>query len=188
LNRKQSLAATLETVVENAVSRAGIQDIHTHLVPPAFGDLLLWGIDELLTYHYLVAELFRVPSLPVTPEQFWTLKKSDQADLVWKHLFLHRSPVSEAARGVLTCLRYLGLDPDERDLADHRRFFADTTVEAHLDRVLEVSGVHTLVMTNDPFEEQERALWMQGGREDSRFRAALRIDPLLTFQEEAGAV
>ena len=30
-------------------------------------------------------------------------------DLVWQHLFVDRSPVSEAARGVLTTLQMLGL-------------------------------------------------------------------------------
>jgi hypothetical protein len=27
-------------------------DVHTHLFPPSHGDLMLWGIDALLTYHY----------------------------------------------------------------------------------------------------------------------------------------
>ena len=34
-------------------------DIHTHVYSEAFGELLLWGIDELLSYQYLIAELFR---------------------------------------------------------------------------------------------------------------------------------
>jgi hypothetical protein len=34
-------------------------DLHTHLFPPSHGPLMLWGIDELLTYHYLVAEFFQ---------------------------------------------------------------------------------------------------------------------------------
>ena len=45
--------------VEEAVTRTPVSDIHTHLYDPAFGSLLLWGIDDLLTYHYLVAESFR---------------------------------------------------------------------------------------------------------------------------------
>ncbi|MBT3911732.1 MAG: glucuronate isomerase, partial [Verrucomicrobia bacterium] len=36
-----------------------VYDIHTHLYDPAFGELLLWGIDDQLVYHYLVAEAFR---------------------------------------------------------------------------------------------------------------------------------
>ena len=45
--------------VEAIVASTPVFDIHTHLYDPAFGPLLLWGIDELLVYHYLVAEAFR---------------------------------------------------------------------------------------------------------------------------------
>ena len=45
--------------VERTVMTAPVYDIHTHLYAPAFGDLLLWGIDDLLVYHYLVAEGFQ---------------------------------------------------------------------------------------------------------------------------------
>ena len=34
-------------------------DLHTHLFPPSHGALMLWGVDELLTYHYLIAEYFQ---------------------------------------------------------------------------------------------------------------------------------
>jgi hypothetical protein len=50
--------------VEEAVARTPVSDIHTHLYDPAFGKLLLWGVDELLTYHYLVSESFRYLDLP----------------------------------------------------------------------------------------------------------------------------
>ena len=33
--------------------------MHTHLFPLEFGELSRWGIDDLLTYHYLVAEVMR---------------------------------------------------------------------------------------------------------------------------------
>ena len=67
--------------------------------------LLLWGIDELLTYHYLVAEVFRVvPARQLPYETFWKMTKREQADHIWKHLFVERSPISEACRGVLTTL------------------------------------------------------------------------------------
>ena len=59
--------------VEEIVASTPVYDIHTHLYDPAFGDLLLWGIDDLLVYHYLVAEAFRYHNL--TYEQFWSLPK-----------------------------------------------------------------------------------------------------------------
>ena len=49
----------MRTTVREIVAAQPVMDIHTHLYSPEFGDLLLWGIDELLTYHYLIAETFR---------------------------------------------------------------------------------------------------------------------------------
>src|SRR5215208_579222 len=108
--------------VEEAVARTSISDIHTHLYDPAFGDLLLWGIDELLIYHYLVSESFRWMDVPY--DRFWAASKQEQADAIWKALFLDRSPISEACRGVLTVLNQLGLDVDQRDLPALRKWFA----------------------------------------------------------------
>ena len=51
--------AELRERVFRIVTETPVDDIHTHLYDPAFEKLLLWGIDELLIYHYLVAEGFR---------------------------------------------------------------------------------------------------------------------------------
>ena len=55
----QADTAALADEVEQIVMSTPVVDIHTHLYDPAFEGLLLWGIDELLVYHYLVAEAFR---------------------------------------------------------------------------------------------------------------------------------
>ncbi len=167
----------LAETVERAVLDAPIYDIHTHLYAPAFGDLLLWGIDDLLVYHYLVAEGFRHWDLPF--EDFWRLDKTTQADLIWTTLFIQHSPISEACRGVLTTLNALGLDVKARDLPKLRQWFAGHHVEGHLLRVMDLAGVHTICMTNSPFDDAERAVWDQGLPQDNRFTTALRIDPLL---------
>src|SRR5215216_4654534 len=83
-------ARELRRRVEEAVASAPALDMHTHLFAPHFGRLNLWGVDELLTYHYLVAELFR--SSDVTPEQFWGLAKPRQAELIWESLFVRQTP------------------------------------------------------------------------------------------------
>ncbi|HET9786403.1 MAG TPA: hypothetical protein VFP47_04685, partial [Pyrinomonadaceae bacterium] len=74
--------AELRAEVELVVSAAPVMDVHTHLFPPEFKELCLSGIDELLTYHYLVAETFRSARIPYN--QFWAMSKTEQADLVWK--------------------------------------------------------------------------------------------------------
>src|SRR3979490_3401083 len=99
----------IDAAVEDVLANTAFIDIHTHLFAPGFGSLGLWGIDELLTYHYLEAELFRFA--PIRPEQYWALNKQQRADLVWKTLFVENSPVSEATRGVVAVLQALGLDP-----------------------------------------------------------------------------
>ena len=179
-----SLASAEEVrkAVGKALAQVPITDVHTHLYDPAFEGLLLWGIDELLTYHYLVAEVFRWTDLPY--DEFWRLSREEQAALIWKTLFLERSPISESCRGVLTVLARLGLDPASRDLSAYRDFFREKSVQEYLDLVLEISGVKEVVTTNDPFDEAEREMWLGGRAGDPRFKAALRIDQLLNSYPE----
>lgn len=169
--------------VEAAVMNTPVFDIHTHLYDPAFGDLLLWGIDDLLVYHYLVAEVFRYLDVPY--EKFWALSRTAQADLIWRHLFIEHSPISEACRGVLTTLNRLGLDVKKRDLPAVRQWFRGWKVEDYIARCMELGGVKTICMTNSPFEDAERLVWEKGFRRDGRFVAALRIDPLLLTWPQA---
>ncbi len=163
--------------MERIVASTPVTDIHTHLYDPAFGELLLWGIDELLIYHYLVAEAFRY--LDLSFDDFWKLPKARQAELIWEKLFVENSPVSEACRGVLTTLHAFGLDPRKNDLPALRKWFARWKPEDFVDQCLALAGVESVHMTNSPFDDVERAVWEKGFKRDSRFVAALRIDPIL---------
>jgi len=165
----------LERTIRKILAETPLTDIHTHLYDPAMGPLLLWGIDDLLTYHYLVAEAFRArPDLDY--DAFWALEKREKADLIWEELFVKRSPVSEACRGVLTVLDRLGLNPRSRTLAPFRRYFAGRRVEDYVQTVLETANIARLYMTNDPLDPEERAAWERGFARDPRFLACLRLD------------
>ncbi len=170
-------ARQLRKEIEEVINRTRVIDVHTHLFAPEFGDLNLYGIDELLTYHYLIAETFR--STDISPEKFWQLTKPEQADLVWKTLFVENSPISEATRGVITVLTALGLDPNKSDLSEARAFFHSQCITEHLERVFEAAGVSDVVMTNDPFDVRETHVWERDVEIDRRFHAALRLDRLL---------
>jgi len=172
-------ADTLVAVVKKAVAETAITDIHTHLFPPSHDGLLLWGVDELLTYHYLVAELFTVAPAELTPEKFWKLGKTEQADLVWEHVFLRHGALSEAARGVVTTLNRLGLDVAGRDLAGIRKWFSEQKIENYIHKVFELAGLDHAVMTNDPFQPAEVACWDAGKPGLPILKAALRIDTLI---------
>lgn len=181
---------TLEQTVRRIVADQPVTDLHTHCYAPRFGDcsdgtgkgLLLWGIDELVTYHYLVAEVYRVVTPSELPyDKFWAMNKAEQADHIWKHLFVERTPISEACRGVLTTLSKLGLDPNESTLEPYRKFFRDQDANDYVDKVMQIANVDSITMTNPVFDDHERGLWEADSSvgDDSRFEAVLRCDPLL---------
>lgn len=64
----------IESTVAEVLAHTQFVYMHTHLVPPSFGKLNLWGTDELLTYHYLEAEFFR--SSDCRYDEYWV---DDQA-------------------------------------------------------------------------------------------------------------
>ena len=177
--------AALAAQIEKTVASTPVYDIHTHLYDPAFGELLLWGIDDLLVYHYLVAEAFRQFDIPY--DRFWAMSKQQQADAIWDALFLKHSPISEACRGVLTTLNRLGLDVKKRDLPALRKWFAKWNVSDYTTHVMDLAGVSRICMTNSPFDDIERVVWERGFRRDERFTAALRIDPLLLAWTDTAA-
>jgi len=167
----------MQMVVEKVLDTTKFIDIHTHLFPRAFGKLGLWGIDELLTYHYLEAEFFR--SSEMSPEAYFQLSKPKQAEAIWKALFVENSPISEATRGVVAVLRAFGLPTDTPDLREARAFFRKQNLENHVKQTLNLAGVDSVVMTNDPLDPEEQRIWMSGAEPDPRFRSALRLDRIL---------
>jgi hypothetical protein len=167
----------LATIVEEELAAARFIDVHTHLFTPSLGELGLWGIDELLTYHYLEAELFR--SSAITPDQYWSLSKTAKADAIWQALFVENTPVSEATRGVVAVLAAFRLPTTARDLGEARALFSKQERRAHIRRVFELAGISEAVMTNDPLDPEEAQLWLRGAEPDPQFRAVLRLDRIL---------
>jgi hypothetical protein len=182
LTDAEELRAEVEIVVKSTL----VMDAHTHLFPPEFNELCLFGIDELLTYHYLTAETFRSARIP--HNQFWAMSKTDQADLVWKTLFVENTPTSEAAQGIISVLDVFGLDTRAPDLKEAREFFDSRSLDEHIDHVFEISRVSGVVMTNDPFDEAEDQIWRTRLHSDPRFKSSLRLDCLLNNWEDASRV
>jgi len=172
----------LRNILNKEISEMKVTDIHTHIYSADFKGHLLWGIDELLTYHYVLAEHFRVSDIDYG--MFFKLSKEEQANLIWQELFVNRLPISEAQRGVITVLDKLGLDVSSKDIDYLRACFKSMKINEYLTRVFDLAGVRFVVMTNDPFDKEEASIWNKTGNSDSRFKAALRIDPLLNNYQE----
>ncbi len=166
---------TIAQTVEDVLASTPVVDMHTHLFAPRFGALGLSGIDNLLTYHYLEAELFR--ENPIRPEEYWALPLTQRADLIWKTLFVDSVPMSEGTRGVIAVLSALGLDTRAADLKTHREFFRDQNPQAHMARVFELAGVSQVVMTNDPLDPNEASFWDRAGGLRYSFRPRFAPGP-----------
>src|SRR5258707_4270300 len=173
--------AQISPAVEDVLAAAPFIDIPPHLFAPSFGKLGLWGIDELVTSHHLEAEFFR--SSHTQPEQYFALSKTQQADAIWRALFVKTTPISESTRGVVAVLKAFGLPTDRLDLTEARAFFQTQSLDAHIQRVFDLAGISLVVMTNDPLDPEEAPAWLNGAREHPQFRAALRLDKILRYWE-----
>ena len=73
MNNSAIPAEGIRAAVDSELNAIPFIDLHTHLFMPSLGSIGLWGIDELITDHYLEAELFR--SNPITPPEYFALTK-----------------------------------------------------------------------------------------------------------------
>lgn len=171
---------SIAEAVDKAFQEHAIVDIHTHLYPPTMGDMYLAGPDELVTYHYLKAECSRNLPDGISVEEFNSMPKPEQADIIWQQLFVgNSSPISEAQIGIVTVMSRLGLDPRAKDLSEFRAFYNSKTREEYVDMVFEKSGVASVYMTNDPLDDTEGPMWENNVEIDPRFKAVLRLDSAL---------
>lgn len=119
----------------------------------------------------------------ITPQEFYAQSKQKQADDIWKTLFLERSPVSEACRGVITTLIALGLKEavEERDLNAIRSFYRkyrDDGVqgaERYCNLVYKIAGIKYAIMTNIPFEPTEAQHWRPQPKVRKRYQGSMYI-------------
>ena len=173
----------LETAIKSIISKVPVIDIHTHLFSECFGNMFLYGIDELLTYHYLVAEAMRYSDMEYS--SFFNMDKKEQAEFVWNTLFVHNTPVSEPARSIITIFNKLGLDINIKDLNYYREFYASVNLSSYIERIFDITGIRYVVMTNDPLDDEERSVWESCYKIDSRFKAALRLDRVLNYWNDS---
>ena len=172
--------AAVEAAVRQAVATTTASDIHTHLFPPSHGELLLWGVDELLTYHYLVAELFTVAPRELTVREVLGAAQ----DCPGRPGLGARVPASRGAeRGrPRRADDAVGLGAGRGaggTSAGIRRWFAAQKVDDYLAKVFRLANIDYAVMTNNPFIAEEAAYWKAHRPCPDCLKAALRIDTLI---------
>ena len=174
----------MKELISEIVNECSVIDVHSHLFPSSYNELFLFGIDNLLTYHYLISELFIVWN-EINVNDFYKMSIKDQADIIWQQLFVLRTPISEACRGVLTTCKKLGLHNEikKRDLNEIRKYFDNIksnpdNYDNYIETIFKLSNVDYTVMTNQIFELNELK-YLENYKENKRFRSSLRIDNLI---------
>eukprot|EP00927_Polykrikos_kofoidii_P053507 TRINITY_DN4811_c0_g1_i1.p1 TRINITY_DN4811_c0_g1~~TRINITY_DN4811_c0_g1_i1.p1 ORF type:complete len:965 (+),score=116.25 TRINITY_DN4811_c0_g1_i1:51-2897(+) len=170
----------LREAVLQEVEATEAVDVHTHLFPASYGpQLMQYGIDAMLTYHYLVAEY--LSTAKELPDYFYSLPRKEKANRIWEALFVKASPISEQCRGVLTTLNALGLKTQvaARDLKAIRQWYAGQDADMFNNKMMRLAGLKYVVTTHDPFDRQEVATCLDPPAQPSRYRRALSLDSLL---------
>lgn len=172
---------SIESIVSDEINKIKIIDLHTHLFPANQDELFLYGFDNLMTYHYLIAELFMFYD-EISPDKFYNLTKKQQADIIWNELFVKRSPISEASRGVLTTCKILGIPPSI-GIDNIRESFNQLTnyygKEGYIKEIFDKSNVEYTIMTNQIFNRQEINLLKNNCSFPSYFKTSLRVDEII---------
>ena len=165
----------------NIINSTPIFDLHTHLFPPKHEGYFLLGFKNLLNYHYLIAELLTATNIDAST--FYSYNDEKKASLIWNELFEKRTPVSEACAGVLTILKELNIEINNKtflSICDEydRKIQSDKNI-------LDLSNVSSLVMTNNPFDLDEWSLFNTNNWDKKIYLASLRLDDLILDYEEA---
>ena len=137
-NQKSLKGVEIGRAVDNVLKGKSLFDNHGHLPPLADGigkidqlnnpscssDRVLFGIDELLTYHYNRQGFFGMRR-DITQAQLDSMSPQERGDLIWKTMFVESpsAPIDVARLMILNILKRQGLDANTRDLSDIRDFY-----------------------------------------------------------------
>ena len=170
----------LKQTITEIINATEIFDIHTHLFPAEFKKYHLSGISEVLNYHYLIAELLTTTNINV--KNFYELTKIEKANIIWEELFLKRTPISEACKGVLTILSELSIDYMFKSFDEINSEYSKLNLsDLQIFKIIKISQV---VMTNNPFDKSEWQLFKKKNWDTNKYLASLRLDDILINLEK----
>ena len=171
----------LSNKLSNIIDSTTIFDMHTHLFPPSHKKFFLSGFKNLLNYHYLIAELLTATNIDAST--FYSYNFEKKASLIWNELFEKRTPVSEACTGVLSILKELNIEINNKNFLSISDEY-DNKIQSDKN-ILNYSNVSSLVMTNNPFDLDEWSLFKSTDWDKKIYLASLRLDDLILDYEEA---
>ena len=166
--------------LHNIINCTPIFDLHTHLFPPKHQGYFLLGFKNLLNYHYLIAELLTATNIDAST--FYSYNDEKKASIIWNELFEKRTPVSEACAGVLSILKELNIEINNKSFLSICDEY-DKKIQSDKN-IFELSNVSSLVMTNNPFDLDEWSLFNTNDWDKKIYLSSLRLDDLILEYEE----
>ena len=164
-----------KNILKKIVNEIEIYDIHTHLFPWEHENYFLSGLDEILNYHYLTAEFLSASNF--SPKKFFNLTKRKKDEKVWNYLFVQNTPVSEASRGVIKIMNFLKIkDYERKSYLEVLKKFSSKKYENK--DILKKLKIKKVVMTNNPFDKKEWAIFNKKKWDRKIFKSSLRLDDL----------
>lgn len=167
--------------LSNIIDNTEIKDIHTHLFPWGCEDYFLSGLEELLNYHYLTAEFLSASGMD--PKKFFSFTKAKRAELVWNFLFLNRTPISEASRGLIKIFQFLNIKNYESQKYSQVLKEFKSKKYSYKD-ILKKLKIKKIVMTNNPFDKNEWAIFKKKNLEKNIFNSSIRLDDLFKSKKK----
>ena len=162
--------------LHNIINSTHIFDLHTHLFPPKHEGYFLLGFKNLLNYHYLIAELLIATNIDAST--FYSYDDEKKASLIWNELFEKRTPISEACAGVLSILKELNININNKNFLSICDEY-DNKIQSDKN-ILDLSKVSSLVMTNNPFDLDEWSLFKRTDWDNKVYLSSLRLDDLIS--------
>lgn len=170
------LRKTIDNFIDNKLK---IIDFHTHLFPSEFGELCLFGIENILNYHYLHAEYLKLELC--TSSAFFSMSQKERARSIWLELFINRLPFSEATKGIITILTFLGL-PVRNDYTSLEKAFDEIDKTNYILKIFELANISHVVMTNDIFDQKEMDLYKKIS--NKQFYTSIRLDSFFSLKHQ----
>ena len=117
-------------------------------------------------------------STQIPAKDFYLLDDNQKANLIWDELFLKRTPMSEACQGVLTILSTYSISTSCNTFKDVDKELKQLNFSDQ--DILNKSKVESLVMTNNPFDDEEWSLFKNDNWDRKKYHASLRLDSLIS--------
>ena len=142
-------------------------------------DYFLEGIDNILTYHYLITEY--LSSSGVDPEIFLKSNKSSQAEVIWTYLFVSNTPMSEACKGVATILNFFQINWANLSYSELVSQYNDLKL-TH-EEIFSKLNIYQVAIICDPTDDEWK-LFEKDDWDRNLYKSTLRLDNLLFDQSK----